>query len=521
MNIEIYDTTLRDGFQGAGMAKQTVEKKLRIAERLDIFGVDKIEGGWPGANTVDTEFFRLIQGIKLKNAELVAFGSTARIGIEPENDKNIQDLLESGAKHITLVGKSSYKHVSEALNATGLENLDTIRKSIEYLKKHGAIVYLDAEHFFDGFKQNREYTEEVLRTARDAGADGITLCDTNGGSMPDEIYKLTKLIFKRLGNYPLSIHTHNDSGNAVANTLAAIKAGVTSVQGTINGYGERAGNMNLCTLLPNLVFKYGHKLRIDMRDLTDLANFVASEAYMILPENAPFVGKYAFAHKAGLHVSAVGKNPDLYEQIKPEDVGNKRTIINSEYGGKANIRETAKTFGFELKDMDIKILTAKMEEMGELGEAQNYLLIRRYLGLEDQFKVIERKVINSDYSVEAILRLNINGNEQLIAANGTGSLNAFDNALRKGISSEFPEIEKIKLMEYKIVVPKQGETEKYGTDAQVKVSIVLSSNGDSWTTEARGDDMDKAAQTALSEGYIYWLARKNQSSLKVETSQVK
>lgn len=524
-NIEIYDCTLRDGFQGAGMATQTVDKKQRITEALDAFGIDKIEGGWPGANNVDTEFFKLMQGVKLNHAVLVAFGSTARIGVSPENDKNIQDLLESRARYVTLVGKSSYKHVREALGATGLENLDTVGSSIEYLKKHGLTVYLDAEHFFDGFKGNQKYTREVLETAKEAGADGITLCDTNGGCLPDEISRITRLTQRRLGNYPLSIHTHNDSGNAVANSLSAIKAGVISVQGTINGYGERAGNVNLCTLMPDLVFKYDYKLGINIKGLLNLANFVAAEAHMILPDNAPYIGKYAFAHKGGLHVSAVAKNSELYEHVQPEWVGNKRVIINSEYGGKANIRETAKKHGFELTDDDVKELAGKMEEMGELGEAQNYLLIRRHLGLNDLFEVVERKVTNSDYCVEAILRIKIGGSKRLVVANGTGSLNAFDTALRKGVSSEFSEIDKIKLLEYKIIVPKKGETEKYGTDAQVKVSITLSSNGDTWTTEARGEDMDKAAQSALTEGYIYWLAKndliKNQSSLKVESSQVK
>lgn len=519
--LEIHDVTLRDGFQKAGIAKQTVDLKLRITEELDLFGMDVIEAGWPGTHPSDTQFFKLMQGRSLRHAELAAFGSTAKIDVNPENDKNIQDLLESGAKRVSLVGKSSYWQVTEALGTTGPKNLDTVGKSIEFLKRNGLKVYFDAEHLFDGFKINPKYTLDVLMTAKEAGANGIILCDTNGGFMPQDIYRITKIIKRRLGNYPLGIHCHNDSETGVANTLEGIRGGAEFVQGTINGYGERVGNANLCSLLPNLVKKLGYDLNVNLKGLTALANFVASEAHLSLPEDAPFVGRLAFAHKGGLHVNAVGKNTSSYEHIMPEDVGNSRVIVNSEYGGKANIRETAKSYGFLLTEGDIQKLTKQMEEMGELGEAQNYLLIRRHLGLDDQFKVIERKVINSDYSIKAILRLAINGNEQLVAANGAGSLNAFDNALRKGVSPQFPEIEKIKLLEYKIVVPKIGETKKYGTDAQVKVSIKLSSNGDTWTTEARGDDMDKAAQNALTEGYIYWLSIKNlenQHSLNVDPS---
>lgn len=521
--IKIYDVTLRDGFQRAGMVKQEVDMKIRIAHLLDRFGLDIIEGGWPGSTEADTEFFRKMQGEKLSHAILAAFGSTARIGVNPEDDKTMDDLLGSGAKCVTLVGKSSLRHATEALGATGGQNIDTVARSIQFMKRYGRIVYLDAEHFYDGFKEDPSYSEDVISAAVEAGVDGVTLCDTNGGSMPEEIYGITKKVKARFSKLELGIHAHNDSETAVANTLAAVRAGAGLVQGTINGYGERPGNANLCSILPNLVYKYGYRLNMDLRRLTNLANGVASEVGIPLPDDMPYAGKNAFAHKAGLHVSAVGKDPSLYEHIKPEWVGNKRRIVMSEYGGKANVRETAKTHGFTLSEEDIRILSSRLEENGELGEAQNYLLIHRYLGLKEPFEIIRRKVIDADDLIQAILKIKVNGVVQLVSANGTGSLNAFDNALKKAISPEFPDVNTIRLTGYKSVVPE--DTEKYGTDATVTVTIVLSSNGDKWTTVTRGPDQDKANQKALSEGYAYYLIKKGflkeKAGLNVEPTQVK
>lgn len=522
-NIKIYDVTLRDGFQRAGMVKQEVEMKIRIARILDRFGILTIEGGWPGSTPTDTEFFKRMQEEHLEHAVLVAFGSTARIGVNPEKDKTMADLLESGARCLTLVGKSSYRHAKDALGVTGSENIDTVARSIQFLKKSGRTVYLDAEHFFDGFKENAAYSMDVLSAAAEAGVDGITLCDTNGGSMPEEVYEITKVAKNKLGGIELGIHAHNDSETAVANTLAALRAGARVVQGTINGYGERPGNANLCSIMPILIFKYGYRLNMDMRGLTKLANDVASEVGIPLSPYTPFVGDLAFAHKGGLHASAVSKDPSLYEHIQPEWVGNKRVIVMSEYGGKANIRETAKTHRFHLTEEDIRLLAPLAEEMGELGEAQNYLLIHRYLGFSEPFEILRRKVIDADDLIQAILKIKVNGEVKIVAADGTGSLNAFDAALKKAISPVFPDVSTIRLADYKVIVPKG--TQKYGTDAQVTVSIVLSSNGDTWTTGARGLDQDKAAQKALFEGYEYYFIKKglvnNKAGLNVEPSQVK
>lgn len=524
VSIQIYDVTLRDGFQNAGIARPTVDMKRRIAYALDGFGVSFIEA-MSSANPVDREFLKQMQGHELENATLVDFGSTAKIGVNPEDDNTIQYLLESQTKYVTLVGKGSHWQVTDALGATGPENIDTVGRSIEYLKRHGRMVFLDAEHFFDGFKGDPDYSLEVLTSAIEAGADGITLCDTNGGSRFDEVYKITKAVKSKLGDFPIGIHTHNDCELAVANTLAAVGAGAVLIQGTINGYGERTGNANLCTLIPDLVFKYGYDLRVNMTGLTALANFVAKEVKISLPLDAPYVGSIAFAHKGGLHVSAVSKDPSLYEHIQPEWVGNRRVIINSEYGGRSNIREIAKKYGFTLTEEDVRLLSAEMDKRGELGEAQDYLMLHRYCGRSEPFKIQRRKVIDSDESIQAVLKLKVNGISQLVAATGTGSLNAFDNTLKKGISPVFSDINNIRLAGYKVVVPETDGVERYGTDAQVTVFITLSSNGDTWTSVARGDDQDKAAQEALTDGYKYWFAIKNnlnnKSSLNVEPSQVK
>ena len=402
MQVKIYDTTLRDGTQGEGISF-SVEDKLKIAKKLDDFGIHYIEGGWPGSNPKDIDFFNKVRQLALKNAVVTAFGSTRRAKIKAEEDMNIKTLLEARTKAVTIFGKSWDLHVKDVLRTTMEENLNMIEDSVRFLAAKGRTVFYDAEHFFDGFKHNRHYALSTLQRASAAGAEVIVLCDTNGGTMPYELESIVSEVKKKIKT-PLGIHTHNDSGMAVANSIMAVKSGCVQVQGTINGYGERCGNANLCEIIPNLKIKMGIEAVSDkkLRQLTEVSHYVSNVANLTPHTNAPYVGRSAFAHKGGMHVDAVKKNPVSFEHIEPDMVGNSRRILVSELSGKSNIVSKAKELGVDLNSdtpqihqilKTIKNLEYEGYEF-ESADGSFELLIKKALGKHKTFfNLIDFRVI--------------------------------------------------------------------------------------------------------------------------------
>jgi 2-isopropylmalate synthase len=402
MKIEFYDTTLRDGAQSEDVSFSLTDKLL-ITERLDDFGIHYIEGGWPGSNPKDAEYFRRVKEISLKRAKIVAFSSTFKKKGDLERDENVRALLQAETEYVSIVGKSWDLHVRDDLKVSLDENLRMIERTIAFLKARGRRVFFDAEHFFDGYKRNIAYAKKVLKTAEQAGADLVVLCDTNGGAMPYEVYEIVKAV-KGLVGIPLGIHTHNDTDMAVANSIMAIQAGCTHVQGTINGYGERCGNANLCSIIPIAVLKMGHEgIEAErLRKLRELSLFVDEMANFIPDKHRPFVGESAFAHKGGIHVSAVKKNPETYEHIRPELVGNRRRMLVSELSGTATILAKAKEYGIQMESKKglARDVLKKIKELEMAGyefqgaEASLELLLRKMLGLKRAyFELLGFKVI--------------------------------------------------------------------------------------------------------------------------------
>ncbi len=513
--IEIYDTTLRDGTQGEKITL-SVQDKLLIAEKLDDFGVDYIEGGWPSSNPKDEEFFRRALDLQLKNAKLCAFGSTARKPDAIEKDPNLTGLLNSETPVITIFGKTWKAHSSLGLGLEDEENAELIFRSVEYLKSKGRTVIFDAEHFFDGYKDNPAFALKMLLAAEQAGAARLVLCDTNGGSMPKEVYDIVREILDKTV-VPIGIHSHNDGDLAVANSLAALRAGASHVQGTINGIGERCGNANLISIIPNVILKlngrFHHKL--NLKQLTSLSNSVY-ELLNFPPDNrAPFVGKSAFAHKGGIHVSAVLKESSLYEHIDPKTVGNRQRVLVSELAGQSNIRYKAKELGIELPDngdLFKKIVQSvkKLEHQGfqfDVAEASFELLLRHELGqFRPFFEVLESKVHiesgkNREPLDQAILKIEVNNEIEMTAADGDGPVNALDKALRKVLRGFYPAIRTIKLVDYKVRVLE----EKKGTSAKVRVLIETSDGHSTWSTVGVSTNIIDASLQALSDSMNYYL----------------
>ncbi len=513
--IELYDTTLRDGTQGEKITL-SVQDKLLITEKLDEFGVDYIEGGWPSSNPKDEEFFRRALHIQLKNAKLCAFGSTARKPDNIEKDPNLTGLLKSETPVITIFGKTWKAHSAVGLGLNDEENAELIFKSVNFLKNRGRQVLFDAEHFFDGYKDNPVFAMTMLQTAEEAGADRLVLCDTNGGTMPHEVYTIVQEVISAT-NIPIGIHTHNDSDLAVANALSALRAGATHVQGTINGIGERCGNANLISIIPNVILKlnghFHHKLNLNQ--LTSLSNSVY-ELLNLPPDNrAPFVGKSAFAHKGGIHVSAVLKESSLYEHIDPKTVGNRQRVLVSELAGQSNIRYKAKELGIELPDsgeLFKKIVQRikKLEYEGfqfDVAEASFELLLHHELGkFKPFFEVLESKVHiesakNREPVDQAILKIEVNDEIEMTAADGDGPVNALDKALRKVLRGFYPAIRTIKLVDYKVRVLE----EKKGTSAKVRVLIETSDGHSTWSTVGVSTNIIDASLQALSDSINYYL----------------
>jgi 2-isopropylmalate synthase len=520
--VHIYDTTLRDGSQGEGISFSS-EDKLKIAKKLDSLGVAYIEGGWPGSNPKDLEFFLQAAKLPFKNAKLAAFGSTCRTYTDPADDANLNYLIESGAKAIAIFGKTWDFQVTEALCTTLEENLRMIEVSIAYLKAHSLEVIFDAEHFFDGYKANHGYAIEALKAAERGGADWLVLCDTNGGSLPHEVSEIVTNV-KAQVNTPLGIHTHNDGELAVANSLAAIYAGATQVHGTINGYGERCGNANLCSIIPNLQLKSDYNcLGDNISQLTDVSRYVSEIANIIHPSNQPFVGRSAFTHKGGMHVSAILKNAKTYEHIEPETVGNQRRVLMSELAGQSNVLFKAQELGLDVdkEHPETKKIINEIKELEHQGyqfeaaEASFELLLRRaYSDLVDvicldSFKMLIEKRGDQKVTSDSIVKLNVNGNVCITAAEGNGPVNALDNALRKTLEELYPCLKNVYLADYKVRVI----DEKDGTAAKIRVLIESSDGENSWSTVGVSENIIEASWFALADSYRYALLGKEDDAI--------
>ena len=529
--IQIYDTTLRDGTQSEELNLST-EDKLRIATRLDQLGIAYIEGGWPGSNPKDKRFFAEMRQYELNTAKLAAFGSTHAAKVTAENDPNLQALVESGAPVLTIFGKSWDIHVTDALKITLERNLELIRDSLAFLRPHAKELFYDAEHFFDGYKANPEYAVSTLRTAWEAGAELLVLCDTNGGSLPDEIASIMKTVAEQLPEARLGIHAHNDCELAVANSLEAVRQGAVQVQGTMNGYGERCGNANLCSVIPNLELKMGRPCLPagHLERLTDTSAFVSEVANLRCFKRQPFTGQSAFTHKGGVHVAAVRRNPKTYEHIQPEQVGNKQRIVLSDLAGQSNILFKAKQYGFELDKGDpfvLELLTElkNREDQGyeySAAEASYELLVNRVLGrARNYFRVISFRIMDSVFTedadpfTEATVMLRVGGVVEHTAATGKGPVNAMDCALRKGLERFYPKLGEMRLMDFKVRVL-SGTVSENGNSGTASVVRVLIESGDHksrWTTVGVSYNIIEASRQALEDSINYKLFKDDQRKL--------
>ena len=511
--VFVYDTTLRDGAQCEGVSF-SCEDKLDILKRLDAFGVDFVECGWPGSNPGTDEFFSKASALKLEKTSLTAFGSTRRHGSRPEDDQNLKSLAASPAEWCCIFGKSWDFQVTDALGIQLEENLRMIEDSVAFLVSKGKRVMFDAEHFFDGYRSNREYSLEALLAAERGGAEWVILCDTNGGSLPSDISEACRDALSKL-RVPVGIHCHNDSDLATANSLAAVDAGCTMVQGTVNGIGERCGNANLCTVLPNLAIRGGKDIgNIDLKGLTGLSKFVGEVANMVAPAGMPFVGERAFAHKGGIHVSALMKDTRTYEHVSPESVGNTRRILVSDMAGRASISEKLKELGLETgsDSPEITRIIKEMESKGyqyEGADASFELLVRRMRGdLEKHFSVDGFRIFMDSRGGEMVSEASVkvrNGSDvEHTAADGNGPVNALDNAMRKALESFYPDLVKIRLTDYKVRVL----DEKSATAASVRVLIRSTDGESSWTTVGASENVVEASLIALVDSLEYALSRK-------------
>lgn len=513
----MYDTTLRDGTQGTGISFSVLDK-IRVAERLDAFGIHYIEGGFPGSNPKDAEFFEQAKHRKWKHAKIAAFGATRRGKLAVEDDPQVKLLLNAETPVVTIVGKTWPLQVTDVLGVTLDENLAMIADTVRYLKENGREVMYDAEHFFDSFKDNPAYSLATLKAARDAGADVMVLCDTNGGSLPDFVEATVREIAETLGA-PIGIHTHNDSGLGVANALAAVKAGAVQVQGTINGYGERVGNCDLVTVMPTLQLKMGIPVVADLTRLRELAMVVDELANVTHNIRAPYVGSAAFTHKGGQHVHAVQKLASSYEHIAPELVGNERNITISDLAGQSNVLVKAEELGFKLEKgtpevarvlAEVKRLESEGYEF-ESADASFELLVRKILGQHTPlFELLEyhttfrRSNNHSCSTCEATVKLRVNGTDEYTVSEGDGPVNALDSALRKGLRPFYPQVDEIALVDYKVRIMDS----KQGTAARTRVFIESKDGTDEWGTVGVSDNIIEASWLALVDSLEYRLSRK-------------
>jgi len=499
--------------------------KINIARKLDDMGVHYIEGGWPGSNPKDAEFFKKVRELSLKSAMIAVFGSTRRVGIEAKDDTNVTMLVESGAKVATIVAKSSALQVAHVLKTTPEENLNMIADTVRYLKASGMTVFVDAEHYFDGYKSNPEYSLRCVEVSAEAGADCVVLCDTNGGALPDEVTRAVKAA-KKVTKVPLGIHTHNDGGMAVANTLVAVNAGVTHVQGTINGYGERCGNANLCDIIAALKLKMGIDCITDeqLGKLTEVSHYISETANLPSNPYSPYVGASAFSHKAGYHMDGITKWPDAYQHIDPAKVGNLQRTVVSELSGKRNITQMASQMGIKMapNSPETKALLEKVKQMENLGfqyenaGASFEMLVHRVMpdyqppfDLIDYMVVVEKKrrqatrKSSEDMLSEAIVKVRINGEVIHTAAEGNGPVNALDQALRKALLQYYPALATIELIDYKVRILEEST----GTGSQVRVLIESTDGTEEWTTVGSSTNIIEASWLALVDSVEYWLTK--------------
>ncbi|BBH18140.1 (R)-citramalate synthase [Nocardioides baekrokdamisoli] len=517
-NFHVYDTTLRDGAQQEGL-NLTVADKLAIARHLDGLGVGFIEGGWPGANPKDTEFFRRAQQeLQLQHAQLAAFGATRRAGVKAADDPLVAALRDSGAGVVTLVAKSHDRHVELALRTTLEENLAMVRDTVSHLRAEGQRVFLDAEHFFDGYRDNRAYALEVLSTAFEAGAEIAALCDTNGGMLPGWIQDVVNDVIESTG-VRVGIHCHNDTGCAVANTLAAVDAGATHVQGTINGYGERTGNADLIAVVANLELKLGRDVLPAglLREATRTAHAIAEVTNVPPASRQPYVGSSAFAHKAGLHASAIKVDPMLYQHMDPIEVGNDMRLLVSDMAGKASIELKGRELGYDLAEhpQTVARVTAKVKEMEARGytfEAADasfeLMLLEEVEGTRPSFFTVESwRVISESRAVgeetEATVKVHAGGQRYVVTGEGNGPVNALDSALRRAIARAFPAVAEFELTDYKVRLYDDG----HGTDAKTRVLIETTDGDTSWVTVGVGENVIQASFEALVDGLTFGLWR--------------
>ncbi|MFC1704425.1 citramalate synthase [Candidatus Omnitrophota bacterium] len=515
--VKLYDTTLRDGAQTEGIS-YSAHDKIRIAQKLDALGIHFIEGGWPGSNPKDREFFKQMKKIKLKKSKLVAFGSTRRANVTARTDKNLKELLASGARVVTIFGKSWDLHVRNVLKVSLEDNLAIISDSVQFLKSKGVTVFYDAEHFFDAYKANAEYALKTLQAAQSAGADALVLCDTNGGTLSKDLSRIITQVSSKT-NSPLGIHVHNDLGLAVANSITAVELGCTQVQGTFNGYGERCGNADLCIIIGILKTK----MDIDcipsknLKELTEASYFISEISNVKHQDNQPFVGLSAFAHKGGVHIDAMKKDPKTYEHLDPHVVGNRRRFLVSELAGKVPIVLKAKEIELDLDKQSAKTkkilkLLQELEHQGyqfEAADASFELFMKRafkkykkFFELEG-FKVIVEKRSDNRVLAEATIRVKVNKKERYTAAEGDGPVNALDNALRNALNEFYPNLAKMHLSDFKVRVLNA----KVGTAAKVRVLIESQDEADSWTTVGVHENIIEASWQALVDSIEYKLLK--------------
>jgi len=517
MKVELYDTTLRDGSQTEGIS-YSVNDKLRIAKKLDELGIHYVEGGWPGSNPKDREFFKKMQKVHLKTAKLVAFGSTRRAGIKASQDKNLKEIVASKAKLVTIFGKSWDFHVTEVIKTTLDENLNMISDSVSFLKSSGLRVFYDAEHFFDAYKENSEYAIKTLQAAANAGAEVLVLCDTNGGTLTDELVGILEDVKSKV-KAPLGIHTHNDLDLAVANSIAAVDSGCVQVQGTFNGLGERCGNANLCTIIGIFATKTNIESipKSKLKDLTQVSYFISEVSNVKHDDNQPFVGRSAFAHKAGVHIDAMMKSPKTYEHMDPHSVGNKRRFLVSELAGKTPIVLKAQELELQLNKKSPKAkkflkLLQDLEHQGYQFEAadgsfeilmkKTFKKYNKFFDLEGFKVMVEKRKDNRVFS-EATIRLKVKNKEHYSAAEGDGPVNALDTALRKALKEFYPNIMNMHLSDFKVRVLDADA----GTAAKVRVLIESQDETDSWTTVGVHENIIEASWQALVDSVEYKLLK--------------
>ena len=528
--VALYDTLLRDGSQMEGIAF-SLQDKIAIAHRLDALGMHYVEGGFPGSNEKDRAFFEQMRSRPLSRAKLVAFGGTRKPGAEVAEDFSVAALREAGTPVVTFVGKAIASQVETVLNTSREENLAMVRESLEYMASLGREVHFDAEHFFDGFAEDPDYALQVLRTARRAGAEYLILCDTNGGRLPGEVAEACRAALEACPGARLGIHAHNDCDLAVANSIAAVDAGATQIQGCLNGYGERCGNANLSSIVPNLQLKMGMQVVTEeqLREITSASRFVAELANRPLAGQAPYVGAGAFAHKAGYHVAAIVKDPSTYQHVEPAVVGNDRRVLVSELSGRRNILYKLEERGLDmpLSAAETSALLERVKEMESRGyqyegaEASFELLALRarpdyepLFELED-FLVVERRRPDADTNpegdaglmqAEAVAKVRVNGTLFRTTADGNGPVNALDSAVREGLQQAYPALERVSLLDYKVRILDAHA----GTEAQVRVLIESSDGERVWNTVGSATDVVEASWLALADAYEYYLLRRGE-----------